>query len=81
MIRAKMIFMSRLVEEIQRLKPNEKLELLGLIWTDLASCPDEVPSPPWHEEELQRREERIKRGESTFSDWEDARDRISRKIS
>ena len=73
--------MTKLVEEIQRLKPTEKLELMGLIWNDLASNPDQVPSPAWHGEELKRREERIKNGESTFSDWGEARDRISKKIS
>jgi putative addiction module component (TIGR02574 family) len=73
--------MTKLVEEIHRLNAVEKLELLGLIWDDLASTPDLVPSPAWHEKELRRREERINTGEATFSDWEEARERISKKIS
>ena len=73
--------MTDLLEEIHRLKADEKLKLLGLIWDDLASTPDQVPSPAWHGEELKRREERIESGEATFSDWDEAKARISKKIS
>ena len=73
--------MTKLIEEVHKLSADEKLDLMGLIWEDLASKPDQVTSPDWHGRELRLREERIKSGEATFSDWEGARERIAKKTS
>jgi len=40
-------------DEILRLPPQERLELLEDIWDSLT--PEDIPIPDWHKEELDRR--------------------------
>ncbi|MBC8434289.1 MAG: addiction module protein [Desulfobacterales bacterium] len=54
----------------------DKLRVLERIWDDLQRRPEEVPSPPWHGDVLQNREDRIKEGSSQFLDWTEAKARI-----
>ena len=54
----------------------DKLRVLERIWDDLQRRPEEVPSPSWHGDVLQNREDRIKEGSSQFSDWTEAKARI-----
>ena len=59
----------------------DKLRALEEIWSDLQSTPDEVPSPGWHSDVLQARENRVREGSSQFSDWPDAKRRIRDQTS
>jgi len=54
----------------------DKLRTIERIWDDLQRSPEDVPSPSWHGDILQKREERIKEGRSRFSDWTEAKNRI-----
>jgi len=45
---------------------EEKLQAIEEIWADLASTPENLPSPAWHTDVLQVREERIAEGRAQF---------------
>jgi putative addiction module component (TIGR02574 family) len=63
---------------IDRLSPQERWELISLIWDSL---PDDVPfSPPnWHLRELERRIAAADAEPGTSEPWEAVLDRLSRK--
>jgi putative addiction module component (TIGR02574 family) len=63
---------------IDRLSPEERLELIGLIWDSL---PDDVPfSPPdWHIRELERRVAAADANPDAAEPWEAVLARLSRK--
>lgn len=63
---------------IDRLGPEEKFELISLIWESL---PDDVPySPPeWHLRELERRIADADRDTSAKEPWEAVYARLSKK--
>jgi len=62
-----------LLDEILRLPPEERIELLGEAWDAIAASPEDVPIPEWHVEELERRlaEPNVK-----YVSWEEVRDRL-----
>ncbi len=41
---------------------------------------DQIPSPLWHKDILQEREKRIKNGQETILDWNEAKERIRQSI-
>jgi putative addiction module component (TIGR02574 family) len=42
-------------DEIMRLPPAERLQLVEEIWDSLTASPEDIPVPDWHREELERR--------------------------
>jgi len=60
---------------------SEKLQLMEALWEDLSRNADAVESPEWHREVLEDREQRIASGEARFSDWEQAKAEIRRRVS
>ena len=54
----------------------EKLRALEEIWSDLQRTDEQVPSPAWHADVLQARENRVREGSSQFDDWAKAKPRI-----
>jgi hypothetical protein len=63
---------------LDKMTVAEKLQALELIWADLCSTPDAVPSPAWHASELELRERRAREGASRFMDWDEAKRDIRR---
>ncbi|MGH7224472.1 MAG: addiction module protein [Gemmataceae bacterium] len=63
---------------IDRLSPQQRLELLELIWDSL---PEDIPfSPPdWHLRELERRIVAADANPDAAEPWEQVRARLSRK--
>lgn len=57
----------------------EKLRAIEEIWENLLRDSENIPSPAWHDDVLSAREQRIRDGQSRFSDWNEAKARI-RKI-
>lgn len=51
------------------------------IWSDLRGKPEDVPSPEWHREVLNAREQ--KRGADThaYDDWAVAKERIRKQFN
>ena len=65
---------------LKQMSVEEKLQAIEEIWADLASTPETVPSPTWHADVLQVREERIAEGWTQFLDIEDAKKAVHEKI-
>ena len=61
---------------LDRMSIAEKLRAMEEIWDDLSRSAEDVPSPPWHEDVLRARAERIRDGSSKFMDWEQAKQSI-----
>ena len=57
---------------LSRMSLQEKLVAMELLWADLSATPDQVESPAWHSEELQRRREEVQQGSAKFLNWDDA---------
>ncbi|MFM7264694.1 MAG: addiction module protein [Cyanobium sp.] len=57
---------------LSRMSLQEKLVAMELLWADLSATPDQVVSPAWHGEELQRRREQVQQGSAKFLNWDDA---------
>ena len=62
---------AELTEQIQRLSTEQKLELMEVIWNDLAQKPAEIPVPDWHLTELTRREKELAEGTVQWLDFEE----------
>ena len=60
---------------------SEKLQLMEALWADLSRNADAFESPDWHREVLEERERRIASGEARFSDWEQAKAGIRKRVS
>ena len=66
---------------ISQLSLPEKLDLLEAIWEDLSRNENSLESPSWHEAILKDREAARATGKVTVSDWDEAKERIRRKVS
>ena len=60
---------------------SEKLQLMEALWENLSRNADALESPEWHREVLEDRERRIASGEARFSDWEQAKADIRKRVS
>ncbi len=60
---------------------EEKLNLMEVLWADLARDETKLKSPAWHETVLKDREEAFAAGKVSVSDWEQAKKRIKKKVS
>lgn len=59
----------------------EKLEIMEALWEDISRDAGGFESPEWHREVLEERERRIVSGEARFSDWEEAKADIRKRVS
>ena len=59
----------------------EKLQVMEALWEDLSRNSDALESPEWHRDVLEERERRIASGESRFTDWEQAKADIRKRVS
>ena len=73
--------MTQFALPLAELTMPQKLELFEALWNDLASDPTTMASPPWHEKILQEREKALATGEAKVSDWQEAKERIRRRVS
>jgi len=59
----------------------EKLQIMEALWDDLCKNVDELESPEWHGEILQKREKEIQMGKDQFEDWTQAKKDIWQSVS
>ena len=59
----------------------EKLQLMEALWENLSRNADALESPEWHREVLEDRQRRIASGEAHFSEWEQAKADIRKRVS
>ena len=58
----------------------EKLRAIEIIWDDLSQHPEDIPSPPWHEEVLKARQKEVDEGRAKFIPLEEFRESIEKEI-
>lgn len=68
------------IEQLKKLSRSESLIAMETLWNQLRNAEDEPPSPEWHKEELDRRDQLIENGEAHFSSWESAKGRIRNQV-
>ena len=59
--------------DMGRLTRTEKLRAMEELWNDLTHFDNQYPSPEWHGDVLQEREEAVRQGKDEFIPWEDAK--------
>jgi putative addiction module component (TIGR02574 family) len=67
--------------EIKQMALSEKLRLMEALWDELCGREEDVPVPDWHKAILDEREQQIAEGQAVFVDWENAKERIRKRIS
>lgn len=60
---------------------EEKLRTMEMLWDDICRNVPEFPSPGWHQQLLQEREQRAAAGEERFVEWEQAKREIWDTVS
>ena len=58
---------------LETLTVPDKLRALENIWDDLCRTEEVIPSPEWHGDVLQEREQRIQAGEAKFVELDEAK--------
>jgi hypothetical protein len=59
----------------------EKLQMMEALWDDLSRNADALESPEWHSDVLQEREKKIEAGEARFTDWQQAKADIRKRVT
>jgi len=65
---------------LEQMSVEDKLQAIEEIWADLASIPENIPSPPWHADVLRARENRISEGRSHFLDIAEAKKAVREQL-
>jgi hypothetical protein len=66
---------------LNKMSRLEKLRAMEAIWVDLSQDDGGFESPAWHEGALREAERSVAAGTAKFSDWDDAKKRIRRKVA
>lgn len=73
--------MNRFDVPITQLSFTQKLDLMEMLWADMIANEKKLESPAWHEAVLNDREAALDAGKITASNWDEAKERIKKKIS
>ena len=65
-------------QPISSLTTAQKLDAMEQLWASLQGA-DDLTAPAWHRQILAERQERIDRGETTFSTVEVVRERLRKR--
>lgn len=74
-------FTMKITLPLGKMSTEEKIQAMEAIWNDLCKNEESLPPPVWHREILHEREERIKKGDDKFVDWEKAKKHIRDSLS
>jgi hypothetical protein len=66
--------------KLEKMTTAEKIRTMEDLWDDLCRHADNFPSPAWHLDLLEKRDESILAGESKFEEWETAKKAIREKL-
>jgi hypothetical protein len=67
--------------QIDRMTLAEKLRTMEMLWDELCRREADIPVPSWQKEILDERERLIEQGKARFSNWENARKRLSKRMT
>ena len=73
--------MNRIEVPIAQLSFTQKLDLMEMLWADMAGNEKNLESPAWHGAILNDREAALNSGKVTVSNWEEAKERIKKNVS
>lgn len=73
--------MNRIEVPIAQLSFTQKLDLMEMLWADMAGNEKNLESPAWHGAILNDREAALNAGKVTVSNWEEAKERIKKNAS
>jgi putative addiction module component (TIGR02574 family) len=73
--------MNRIDVPIAQLSFTQKLDLMEMLWADMAGNEKNLESPAWHGAILNDREAALNAGKVTVSNWEEAKERIKKNVS
>ena len=65
---------------LETMTTSDKLQAIEEIWADLSRKAEGVPSPSWHGDVLQVREQRVAEGSARFLDIDDAKQAVLDQI-
>lgn len=65
---------------LKKMSIQDKISAMEHLWDDLCRNAGEITSPEWHKNVLDARERSLKARTDSFSDWEDAKRKIRKKI-
>jgi len=66
--------------KLEKMTTAEKIRTMEDLWDDLCRHAEDLPSPAWHLDLLEKRDRNILAGESKFEDWEKAKKSIREKL-
>jgi putative addiction module component (TIGR02574 family) len=61
------------IAELRKLPADEKLKIIEMLWSELASDDEPLSSQMWHQEELRKTEADFTAGRIEILDWESAK--------
>jgi hypothetical protein len=66
---------------LDQMTTAEKLQVMEDLWANLARNEQEFESPAWHEQILKEREERLRAGDESPIDWEQAKKDLRNRLA
>jgi hypothetical protein len=66
---------------IDQMTIQEKLQAMEALWNDLCRHEENVPVQQWQKDILDERKKLIETGQARFTEWEEAKKRITRETS
>jgi putative addiction module component (TIGR02574 family) len=72
---------NRIEVPIAQFSFTRKLDLMEMLWADMAGNETKLASPAWHAAILNDREAALNAGKVTVSSWEEAKERINKNVS
>jgi hypothetical protein len=64
------------IAEIEKMTMDQRLEAMELLWDSISHSPEDIPSPPWHEDVLKTRKKRMASGDAEYISIEELRKRF-----
>ncbi len=71
---------TQISQEIKKMEPAQRLNLIQEIWDSIALDQARLPLPDWQKKELNSRYEQYKNGKLTLHDWADVHQRLRDKV-
>jgi hypothetical protein len=66
--------------DLNQMSLEEKLETMEALWDDLCRQEEQLASPGWHGDILEKRAASLDRGEEMPEDWETAKEAIKKDL-
>lgn len=66
---------------IDEMTIEQKLRAMEELWDDLCRHEEALAVHQWQKDVLEEREAAVARGEASYQDWEEAKERIARETS